>query len=384
MDLTFVVVGLIILLILAAILKVSLAFGEAIVRQTHDSVAERNAQKTLQSIQSLAGDAEITRLIAHARDDGPQTPKAMEKIRAVAARSDVAQPVFEVAFQSRDPELSDIGLRGLQIVNPSRLACLLISMSPANKATREYCRRNILALAPSLPIDGNGGLLDIFNQVVLNARLRYPWAYTFREQLDALESLVTSAIKREADLRAIGLSTDELLVQCDQYASTLSASDLIPARHAGEDFRSTLIRLRATRTAFHEATEERHRMQEDERFRREQKAKEQEWRRHQQQAQEQEQRRREQEARRREQRRRDKARPRPDRDHKDYYRVLQVDPAAEPKVIQAAYRGLAAKYHPDRYKGPGATARMQQINEAYDVLSDPAKRRDYDRSRDQR
>jgi hypothetical protein len=374
MDLTFVVVGLIILLILAAILKVSLAFGEAIVRQTHDSVAERNAQKTLQSIQSLAGDAEITRLIAHARDDGPQTPKAMEKIRAVAARSDVAQPVFEVAFQSR----------GLQIVNPSRLACLLISMSPANKATREYCRRNILALAPSLPIDGNGGLLDIFNQVVLNARLRYPWAYTFREQLDALESLVTSAIKREADLRAIGLSTDELLVQCDQYASTLSASDLIPARHAGEDFRSTLIRLRATRTAFHEATEERHRMQEDERFRREQKAKEQEWRRHQQQAQEQEQRQREQEARRREQRRRDKARPRPDRDHKDYYRVLQVDPAAEPKVIQAAYRGLAAKYHPDRYKGPDATARMQQINEAYDVLSDPAKRRDYDRSRDQR
>jgi len=382
-DFLLVIVGLAVVFILAAILRVFIALGEAIVRRMLDSVTERNAQKTLQSIRRLTGDAEITSLMAHARDDGSETSKAMEKIRAVAARSDVAQPVFEAAFQSRDPELSDIGFRGLQIVNPSRLARLLTNMSPVNKVTREYCRRSILALVPSLPIDGNGGVLDIFNQVVLNARLWYPWAYTFREQLDALESLVTSAIKREADLQAIGLSSDELFTQCDKYATTLSASDLSLARHAGEDFRSTLIRLRAARAAFRAATKERPRMQEDEQLRREQEAKEQERRRHQQQAQEQEQRRREQ-ARRQEQRRREQARPRPDRNDKDYYRILQLDPAAEPEVIQAAYRGLAAKYHPDRYREPDATVRMQRINEAYGVLSDPAKRYDYDRSRGQR
>ena len=381
MDFLFVVIAIVIILMLAIVLKVSLSFGEAVVRQTHDSVAERKAQITLQSIQSLTGDAEITGLMAHARDDGPQTPKAMEKIRIVAARSDIAQPVFEAALQSRDPELSEVGLRGLQIVNPAHLACLLMDMSPTDRSAREYCRRNILTLAPSLPIDGNGGLLDIFNQVILNARLRYPWVYKFREQFDALESLVSSAITREADLQAIGLSTDEMLAQCDQYASTLSASDLGPVRQAGEEFRSTLVRLRATRAAFREAAKERHRREEDERLRREQEAKAQERRRRQQQAQEQEQRRREQEARQQEQRRRKPARPTPDRDDKDYYRVLQVDPAAEPEVIQAAYRGLAAKYHPDRYKGSDATARMQRINEAYDVLSDPARRRDYDRSR---
>jgi preprotein translocase subunit Sec63 len=65
----------------------------------------------------------------------------------------------------------------------------------------------------------------------------------------------------------------------------------------------------------------------------------------------------------------------------DYYAVVQVDPGAESEVIDAAYRRLAAKYHPDRDRSPGATERMAQINTAYEVLADPEKRRAYDRSR---
>ncbi|MFC1966572.1 J domain-containing protein [Chloroflexota bacterium] len=65
----------------------------------------------------------------------------------------------------------------------------------------------------------------------------------------------------------------------------------------------------------------------------------------------------------------------------DYYIILQVDPRAEPEVIQAAYRRLAAKHHPDVDPSPGAIERMKSLNAAYEVLSDPVKRREHDMSR---
>jgi hypothetical protein len=66
---------------------------------------------------------------------------------------------------------------------------------------------------------------------------------------------------------------------------------------------------------------------------------------------------------------------------KDYYEILQVSPNAEPEVIASAYRRLARKYHPDAYAGRDATERMRELNEAYEVLSDPARRAEYDRAR---
>lgn len=66
---------------------------------------------------------------------------------------------------------------------------------------------------------------------------------------------------------------------------------------------------------------------------------------------------------------------------KDYYEILQVSPNAEPEVIASAYRRLARKYHPDAYAGPDATERMRELNEAYEVLSDLARRAEYDRAR---
>ncbi|BCX02743.1 MAG: hypothetical protein KatS3mg053_0681 [Candidatus Roseilinea sp.] len=65
---------------------------------------------------------------------------------------------------------------------------------------------------------------------------------------------------------------------------------------------------------------------------------------------------------------------------KNYYKLLQVDPSAEPEVITAAYRRLAMKYHPDTNGDSAeAKARMQALNEAYAVLSDPVRRAAYDR-----
>jgi len=67
----------------------------------------------------------------------------------------------------------------------------------------------------------------------------------------------------------------------------------------------------------------------------------------------------------------------------DYYRILQVDPSAEDAVIQAAYRALMKRYHPDRV-GPdraSRTALAQQLNGAYATLSNPKARELYDRLR---
>ena len=68
-------------------------------------------------------------------------------------------------------------------------------------------------------------------------------------------------------------------------------------------------------------------------------------------------------------------------DGPDPYKILQVDSEAEDEVIQAAYRRLAQKYHPDVATGPGAEARMSGINAAWEILRDPARRAAYDLAR---
>ncbi|KAI3895543.1 hypothetical protein MKW92_027465 [Papaver armeniacum] len=63
----------------------------------------------------------------------------------------------------------------------------------------------------------------------------------------------------------------------------------------------------------------------------------------------------------------------------DYYKVLEVDYDATDEKIRINYLKLALKWHPDKHKGNDAvTVKFQEINEAYKVLSDPAKRLDYD------
>ena len=67
---------------------------------------------------------------------------------------------------------------------------------------------------------------------------------------------------------------------------------------------------------------------------------------------------------------------------KDYYNILGVNVNSPDEVIKAAYKALAKKYHPDIYQGDKffAEQKMKEINEAYDILSDKAKRKAYDSS----
>jgi molecular chaperone DnaJ len=64
---------------------------------------------------------------------------------------------------------------------------------------------------------------------------------------------------------------------------------------------------------------------------------------------------------------------------KDYYAALGVPKDAKPADIKKAYRKLAAEHHPDR--NPGGEERFKEVSEAYDVLSDDTKRREYDEAR---
>ena len=66
-------------------------------------------------------------------------------------------------------------------------------------------------------------------------------------------------------------------------------------------------------------------------------------------------------------------------DKRDYYEVLDIPRTANEEDIKKAFRRMALQYHPDRNREDGATERFKEINEAYQVLSDPESRARYDR-----
>ena len=62
---------------------------------------------------------------------------------------------------------------------------------------------------------------------------------------------------------------------------------------------------------------------------------------------------------------------------RDYYRILQVIPEAEPEATEGVYKKLAAKYHPDNKK-TGDADRFKLIHEAHEILAYPVRKKEYD------
>ncbi|SVD83013.1 uncharacterized protein METZ01_LOCUS435867, partial [marine metagenome] len=63
---------------------------------------------------------------------------------------------------------------------------------------------------------------------------------------------------------------------------------------------------------------------------------------------------------------------------RDHYEALGVDRGATPEDLKKAFRTQALKYHPDRNKEADASDRFKEVNEAYQVLSDPERKAQYD------
>lgn len=67
---------------------------------------------------------------------------------------------------------------------------------------------------------------------------------------------------------------------------------------------------------------------------------------------------------------------------KDYYEILEISESASEEVIHMAYKALVKKYHPDSSgQEKNSESKMQEINEAYEILSDPERRKNYDEKR---
>lgn len=62
------------------------------------------------------------------------------------------------------------------------------------------------------------------------------------------------------------------------------------------------------------------------------------------------------------------------------YAILGVAPNASDEEIKKVYRSLAMRYHPDRNDAPGAEARFKAVTKAYEILSDPTRRDEYNQS----
>lgn len=69
--------------------------------------------------------------------------------------------------------------------------------------------------------------------------------------------------------------------------------------------------------------------------------------------------------------------------YKNYYKILEVDSSASPEVIEKAYKALAKKYHPDlqeESQKKSAGEKLKEINEAYEILSNPDSRANFDKT----
>ena len=334
-----------------------LAWLAATVYQVGRSWVEKyQIAATERSILAATGSAQITRLVILLREDLNTYSRAQDKLGQIAADPRLAMSAFQAALKSQDQRMQRTAVKGLVYLGQAEsVAPLLGFHRRCAIILRSEVSEALVVLAKIAPIRGEGRFFDIFRQVIgTPANEHYP----VQTKVGQLERLLHLGVQRSAELSAKEYAF--LFQYAIKYADNLALSENTRFRYQGEDFKRAIdsIQFQSKRSQGAWADPK----QEERRKREWAKA---------QQAQG---------------RRTQDGHERPDHQKRiirDYYKTLQVDPSAEPEVIAAAYRRLAAKYHPDVNGRQDATPRMQLLNEAYAVLSNPAHRKRYDQLRTQ-
>jgi len=346
--------------------------------------AKRIVLKTEQAILDATGDEEVARLVMWLRADlTPYTrydARSLDKLNAICAKPHLALIAFQIVLTSTDENLQYVGIHGLAHLKDPKGITPLLEYYKSTNDFRDEATNALIELSTYAPIRGANGYAAVFKQILIT-----PYSHNGHYvKIGYLEKLLSIALKRSSDFSDEEFSA--ILDKCHQYAEALILSENVSLRHQGEDFKKKLFSIKAQREWMkteRQRQERLHQQQQAQRRREKQDQERQRQEREQREREQQEQRERYRTHAERERQEQQRERQRTRANVIDYYKILQVDPFAEPEVIKGAYQRLAKKYHPDMYKEADATRRMQLLNEAYAVLSDPIERQRYDETRNQ-
>jgi DnaJ-domain-containing protein 1 len=346
--------------------------------KSQQEAAQRQLEEFRQAILNATNDQHTTKLIMWLREDLPNQPnryssyaprystigfyeptpkfpvyntRCSEKLDEICATPKLALVAFLAALSFSEQQMRRVGLVGLRHLRQSEgISPILDALRACNDLKAEVSEA-LIELSAVSSVRGPNSFFAIFEKLLM-----MPYTDIDNEEKHSLlRSLLNVATERlddfgEEDYQIIFASLNE-------FSDSLIVSGQTALRHLGEDFKREIAKIQVVVIGLKKQRERRNKdAWDDEQYKRNWRYTEHEWK---------------------------KQNGAKESACKgiDYYRILQVDPLAEPEVITAAYRRLAAKYHPDISKAPDATRKMQQLNEAYDVLNDPEKRKRYDARR---
>jgi hypothetical protein len=313
--------------------------GTVVLWRKIKSGREKSNQKKhiIESIRAIAektGSEIVAQQILWCRDDVELNlykleSRYEEKIEEICQNPTIAYTAFRTSLTSLDSKIQYVGIIGLlYLQDPRGVQDLMEDFELFTPENISVALNSLVQLSSVVPKNGDLSYFSILAFILKSSHRE--------EKLRSLESLLRYAAENPTLF-----SEDEytrIEAYCRKYGERLINSGTEKLRHEGEGFRITVSKITEQRVSFGSRSRKRNA--------RENTGAKWHW----------------------------GATPK----LKRYYKILQVDPIAEPEEIKMAYRRLAAKYHPDVNKSSEASQIMIQINEAYSILKDPAKREEYD------
>lgn len=297
-------------------------------------IKQKQVSESIRAIAQKTGSKMVAQQILWCRDDVEANLYKLESryeeiIEEICGNPEIAYTAFRTALTSLDEKIQYVGIVGLlNLRDPRGVRDLMENFELFTPENISVAMNSLVQLSSIVPQNGDLSFFSILAFVLKS---------TPREAtLESLEALVRYSAENPTIFSDEEYASIES--NCRQYGERLINSENEQLRLAGEVFRNTVSEILEQRVSFGSRN----------RSRNAQENSDAQWHWG--------------------------ATPK----RKKYYKILQVDPLAETEVITSSYRKLAAKYHPDLNQSSEASQMMIQINEAYAILKDPAKRKAYD------